>query len=176
VRGISIVGHETEQTYLDRTAARLRAAIDQMPAEHECQLGLWWGNGAPLHMTHDILERAETPEHIAGVVLIGNAVAAPCSEINCYIAPVSRGADVEDRGIDSNVDDHLAALVLDRFNSSAGIRPTMLRSPEPNGMILLRRDGRRRLFPFNLLFDADPRVLAEPNRPPSPVQDVEINF
>ncbi len=42
------------------------------------------------------------------------------------------------------------------------------------GPVLLRRDGRRRLFSFNLLFDADPRELAAAPRKPSPVQDTKL--
>ena len=49
------------------------------------------------------------------------------------------------------------------------------RAPGRDGITLLRRDGRRRVFPFNLLFDADPRKLAAPFRPPSPVQDVHLD-
>lgn len=175
VRGISIVGHMTEKTYVERTAARLRAAFGQLSPDHEGYLGVWWANGAPLEMTPDILKRAGAPDYIVGVVSIGQAIAVPWSEINCFITSAHRGADMALRAVDSSVDDHLANLVLDRFNSSSGIRATLLKAPGRDGTILLRRDGRRRLFPFNLLFDADPRVLAPPHRPPSPIQDVEID-
>jgi hypothetical protein len=126
---------------------------------------------APQH-THKIFGLADAPAHVAGVASIGQAVAVPWNEIHVFITSIPR--DVEKfAGVDSTVDDHLAERVLERFESSSGIRPTLLRAPGRESTILLRRDGRRRLFPFNLLFDTDPRALAGP-RPPSPVQDVQI--
>jgi hypothetical protein len=126
-------------------------------------------------MGTQILDRAAAPQHVAGAVSISQGVAVPWSEINCFIVPMERGLEDAQRIVDSSVDDHLAGLVLDRFDSSSGVRPTLLRAPDRDGMILLRRDGRRRIFPFNLLFDADPRVLAAPHRQPSPVQDTALD-
>ena len=114
------------------------------------------------------------PSNVVGLVFIGQAVAAPWSEISVFISFVNREADVNKRHVRSTVDDHLASLVLARFDSSSGLRPTVMRAPGRHGPTLLRRDGRRRIAPFNLLFDADPRTLAPPSRPPSPIQDTRL--
>jgi hypothetical protein len=175
VRGISIVGHQTEDEYLRRALSRVERALGQLSTDEECWVGLWWSNGAPIRAMNRLLETLRAPANVAGVSFIGQAVSVPWSEINCYITNVERGVDVSEFSVSSTVDDHLAKLVLDRFESSSGNRPALLRSPGPKGGTLLRRDGARRIHPFNLLFDADPRELAGPIRPPSPVQDVPLN-
>lgn len=175
VRGLAIVGRETEQSYLQRARRRIENALGQLSTDEECWVAFWWGNGAPVQATQGLLKAVNAPPNVAGLVFIGQAVAVPWSEINVFISMVHREADVESREIESTVDDALARLVLDRFESSSGLRPTILRAPGRNGAALLRRDGRRRIAPFNLLFDADPRKLAAPSRPPSPVQDTQID-
>ena len=54
-------------------------------------------------------------------------MAVPWSEINVFILGQDRFANTEGRVIDSALDDELAELVLDRFESSAGVRPTFIR-------------------------------------------------
>ena len=122
-----------------------------------------------------LLDSIAAPPNVVGLSFIGQAIAVPWSEINCYVLNVDREADVSQMQVESAVDDELAKLVLDRFESSSGNRPTLLKTPGSNGLPLIRRDGRRRVQPYNLLFDADPRAFAGPIRPPSPVQDVPLN-
>lgn len=174
----SLDGTVTLRAYDPRWAVRAprcrpgRAGAAARACRFHGGLGLWWGNGAALQHVHEILDLADAPAHVAGVASIGQAVAVPWNEIHVYVSSISRDAE-EFGGVDSTVDNHLAQRVLERFESSSGIRPTLLRARGRESPILLRRDGRRRVFPFNLLFDADPRALAGP-RPPSPVQDVQI--
>ena len=175
LRGLAIVGRETEETYLRRARDRIETALGQLSTDEECWVAFWWGNGAPVQATHGLLDAVNAPANVAGLVFIGQAVAVPWSEISVFIVNVDRDADVEGRHIESTVDDKLAGLVLDRFDSSSGLRPTVLRAPGRDGPTLLRRDGRRRIAPFNLLFDADPRKLAAPARRPSPVQDTPFD-
>lgn len=174
LRGISIVGHQTEERYLARCSSRVKRAVGQLDPTRESWLGLWWGNGAAPADILRILQLAEAPASIGGVVSVGQAVAVPWSEISCYVISLPRDLTAGNRIVDSTVDDHLASRVLERIESSSGIRATLLRAPGRESTILLRRDGRRRLFPFNLLFDSDPRRFASPYRPPSPVQDVQL--
>lgn len=175
VRGLAIVGHETEENYLRRALSKIQEALDQLSTDKECWVAFWWGNGAPLQATQGLLNALNAPSNVAGLVFIGQAVAVPWSEISIFIINVDREADLNELHVESTVDDRLAGLVLDRFDSSSGLRPTILRAPGRNGLTLLRRDGRRRITPFNLLFDADPRSLAPPSRSPSPVQDTPLD-
>lgn len=174
VRGIAIVGHETEPEYLRRARGRIESALGQLSTDAECWVALWWGNGAPIQSAPGLLASVNAPPNVAGIAFIGQAVSVPWSEISIFIVPIERGAPFDEVRVESTVNDDLATRVLERFESSSGIRPTLLRAPEKDGVTLLRRDGRRRIFPFNLLFDADPRRLAAPHRQPSPVQDSQI--
>lgn len=175
VRGLAIVGHETEVTYVKRARSAIRTAIDQLPSGQDSWVALWWGNGAPVEAAATLLESVDAPPNVGGVIFIGQSVAAPWSDISCYICEIPRGSDGSLKRVRSTVHDQLAQRVLERFQSSSGVRPTLLRAPGSDGADLLRRDGSRRLFPFNLLFDADPRALAAPHRPPSPVQDTRLD-
>jgi hypothetical protein len=176
VNGISIVGHYTEEQYLARLRSRVEDALAQLSAQSECWVAIWWGNGAPIASARDILTEINAPTNVEGLIFIGQAVAVPWSEISIYICQSPRGVDLGERHVSSTVDDHLAKLMLDRFDASSGVRPTLLRARGPSGATLMRRNGRRRIDPFNLLFDADPRVLSGPVRPPSPVQDVYLDM
>jgi hypothetical protein len=172
VRGISVVGHQTEDTYLCRARSAIKTAVDQLPRDQESWVALWWGNGAPTQAAADLLDSVDAPENVTGIVFIGQSIAVPWSQISCFIVQVPRGAEIGAHEMRSSVHAGLARRVMERYESSAGVRPTLLQTP--SGQDLLRRDGNRRLFPFNLLFDADPRKLAAPHRPPSPVQDVAL--
>jgi len=70
VRGVQIVAHESQPSYLKRAASRLSEAIGQMTAATENWLGLWWGNGVVLADTTEILSTASAPDRVAGVVSI----------------------------------------------------------------------------------------------------------
>jgi hypothetical protein len=175
VRGIAIVARQTEREYLLRARARIKHALGQLATDEECAVAFWWSNGTPLRATSGLLDAVDAPPNVTGLSFIGQAVAVPWSDISIFMTWVDREIATTDVEINSAVDDKLARLVLDRFESSSGLRPTLLRAPGRSGTTLLRRDGRRRIFPFNLLFDADPRKLAGPARPPSPVQNVYLD-
>ena len=171
-RGIAVVGHATEDSYVRRAEASVMQAIKQLPDDEEAWVALWWGNGVPPSTAAQMLDAVAAPDNVTGLLLLGQAVAVPWSNISCFALPLHRGEGWSDYHVDSTVDDTLAKRVLERFESSSGVRPTQLRTP--TNTTLLNRNGSRRLFPFNLLFDADPRVLALPHRPPSPVQDTGL--
>jgi len=175
VRGVAIVARQTEQEYLLRARARIEYALGQLNTAEECAVAFWWSNGSPLGATSGLLDAVHAPPNITGLAFIGQAVAVPWSNISIFMTWVDREANTAEVEINSGVDDRLAGLFLDRFESSSGLRPTLVRAPGRDGITLLRRDGRRRILPFNLLFDADPRKLASPFRPPSPVQNVYLD-
>jgi hypothetical protein len=174
LRGIAVVGHYTEGSYLARVRSRIQRALDQLPEGEDSWIAFWWGNGAPMEGVQQLLDSLKAPPHIAGLMFIGQAVAVPWADISCFILGAPRGAVPGQREVHSAVDDALAERVLERFDSSSGVRPTLLRSAGADAPQLMRRDGSRRLTPFNLLFDSDPRILSPPVRPPSPVQDTKI--
>jgi hypothetical protein len=176
VRGMAIIAHRSRETYVRRVVARLRAAIGQLPADgRECWLGLWWSNGAPLWAIGDAIVDMKLPDHVTAVLVLGQAVAVPWSQISVYMATIDPHAPApQGLSVTSKVDDELATRVLERFESSSGLRCTSLRAPGVDGAELLRRAGRRRILPTALLFDADPRQFAGSLRNPSPVQDVRL--
>jgi hypothetical protein len=105
-------------------------------------------------------------------MLIGQAIAVPWSESNVYVSASEPGiAPTADFQVESTMDDARATRILERFEGSSGVHATFLLAPD--GQVLFRRDGRARV-PFNLLFDADPRVFAAPTRSASPVHDVRL--
>jgi hypothetical protein len=175
-RGIAVVARETEDTYRRRVQSAVKRAITQLPPDGESLVALWWANGAPVAGSAAVLDEVRAPGNVSGLLFVGQSVAVPWAEISCFVMDIPRGQEVGEREVVSAVDDTLARRVIERFESSSGVRPTLLRSPGPQGIDVLRRDGGRRLFPFNLLFDADPRELAAPNRPPSPVQRTKLNY
>jgi hypothetical protein len=101
----------------------------------------------------------EIPEHVEGVFLVGCGVAFPDPQIHCYATPIHRGTgindDLEVASIEPNQGD-LAVTILELFERSSGIRPTLL---QVGSRVILRRDGAQRIWPFNLLMSADHPTL-----------------
>ena len=108
------------------------------------------------------METVEIPEHVQGVMFVGAGVIVPHAEIHYFTALASRDADAESSWAFQSYEEHelvqeFGAIALDRFQSSSGLRPTLVAEPnEPEPTPLLFRDGTRRIFPFNFLVDPDP--------------------
>lgn len=155
--GACIVGHYGEQNYAERLYRRFRDEIAlQLPDGAQGWAAFYWTNGAPLRTILTRLRWSDTPENIAGLVLVGDALAFPSANIHSFTFIAERGADSEivAQVASTNTTD-LGRLVLERFEASSGVRPTLLRDNQLH-RDLLRRDGTRRILPFSLLLDKDP--------------------
>jgi hypothetical protein len=89
------------------------------------------------------------------VFLVGCCIAFPHSQIHCFATPIHRevGEDYEVAVASMDPDqDELASIILERFERSSGVRPTLLKIGQRT---LLKRDGSARIWPYNLLMDAD---------------------
>lgn len=155
LKGSVIVGRGGEPNYVRRALARIGDALRQLPSKDECWVALFWSNGAPVVEVLESLIWEDLPEHVVGLVFVGSAVAFPHADIHNFANYAPRGADLaEPPPVESTFDEHFAMLVRERFERSSGLRLTLLRGP--GGHDLLRRDGRRRIVPYNLLMDDDP--------------------
>lgn len=156
LRGAVLVGHGSEKAYALRVSRRVEQAARQLPTRDECWVAIYWSNGAPVNEVAAMLRWTDIPDHVAGVVLIGCGVAFPHRNIDCYVVPIERDHPPDaERVVASQEDDmdDVARLVIERFERSSGVRATLLYGAQ---RLILRRDGSRRILPFNLLLDADP--------------------
>lgn len=162
--GATMVAHGVERSYLHRLGRLIAEVIEkgQLPAEDQGWVAFYWSNGAPLNVVADFVPWDELPERVAGVMFMGSGVDFPMPMIHNFVHVLGRGAD--DSGtllvssklgdlVGSKPADDVAAKVLRRFEHSSGVRPTVLRA---HGRELVRRDGSRRILPYNLLLDTDP--------------------
>ena len=156
--GVTIVGHGSEASYNRRLRLRLRnEVLRQIPKSGDAWAAFYWTNGTPISSLISELRWEEFPQGLAGIILLGDAVAFPHANIHSYIFIIPRGAVLGGQKIvSSEVSENLARLVAERFENSSGVRPTLLSATENRRRVeLLRRDGSRRIMPFNLLMDKD---------------------
>lgn len=155
LRGSSIVGHGSEESYVRRVVRRVEQAVRQLPAEDECMVAVYWSNGAPAQKVAAGIDWNALPLYISGVVLVGCGVAFPDRQIHCFVMPIWSASDAATRQVRSQNEgqDDYAKLVLERFERSSGIRPALIYGGKRR---IIDRDGSRRILPFNLLLDADP--------------------
>jgi hypothetical protein len=168
LRAATIVGHGSEDDYVRRVVRRVEQAVRQLPAHDECMVAVYWSNGAPARKVAAGIDWNKLPPYISTLLLLGCGVAFPDRTIHCYMLPVRR----REHGVPDHVfsqnegQDDYAKLVLDRFERSSGIRPSLVYG---GNRVIIRRDGTRRILPFNLLLDADPpeqwRALPHPLAP-----------
>jgi hypothetical protein len=165
--GAVIAAHYTEQRYLERVRERIETALRQLDPADDCWVALWWSNGAPALAVHQALTIIDLPAHVQGVLLLGAAVAFPDPEIHYYAIMLPR-EELADQSEDFSIvspDDHpLAGLVFGAFERSSGVRPTFLVDPvgvRSKRQPLIFRDGKRPIFPFNLLIGPDPEGARE---------------
>lgn len=159
-----IVGHGTEESYTRRLSQRFGQALPQLGPDQECWVAFHWSNGASIDMVRHTLALTHVPDHIAGIILIGS-VAIP-GQLDNYVtllpAPFE-GKAREEWQSDTSVEDAKAVLAF--VDQSSGVRPTCMRVPGPRRMEpFLRRDGARRILPFNLLLSPDPETFRSHSR------------
>jgi hypothetical protein len=154
-----MVGHDSEESYLSRLQDRLRTAIEQLPLEEESWVAFHWTNGASVRSAFDAIDWATLPEHLAGVMFVGDAVVFPDPRIHVFTLAHPRGAErSEQLPMNSTLDDDYARLMLERVDATAGVRATLLRGRVGPGRSrqLLRRNGDPAILPFNLVLSGDP--------------------
>lgn len=157
LRGAVIVGHGSEQAYANRVGRRVAQAVRQLPTSDPCWVAIYWSNGAPFETVARSIPWEGIPEHVLGIILVGGGVSWPDARVHFFATALGRNAPAEaDHQLDSVEPEpemkELAGLVLGVFERSSGVRPTLLAAGDE---ILIRRDGSRRILPFNLLMDSD---------------------
>jgi hypothetical protein len=158
--GIAIAGHFGESNYVRRLSLRLeKEIIEQIPPGNSGWAAFYWTNSAPIDLVLSHLRWGEIHDGIEGIIFVGDAVAFPHANIHSYSLISPNGAEPEGESIvRSTASDTRAMAVLERFERSTGVRATLLSARTERGQIeLLRRDGTRRILPFNLLLDEDPK-------------------
>jgi hypothetical protein len=154
LRGITATAQDSEPDYIRRLGRKLNKALGQLPEGEECWVAFHWTNGATQAQVAAAIDWSAVPERVAGIEMIGSAVAFPDREIHVFRLVLRRGAEAEgDPWLESTRDEDYAQVVLGRVESSSAIRATLLRVGQVD---LVSRDGSRRILPFNLLTDADP--------------------
>jgi hypothetical protein len=158
LRGAAIVGHGSEERYANRVAKRVEQAVRQLPTDDECWVAILWSNGAPLREVANTIRWDDIPRHVRGILLVGSGVAFPHRNIHVFVMPVERDrdadADIELQTLNAEEGmQELAALILGHFERSSGVRATLLYG---GARELVRRDGNKRILPFNLMLDPDP--------------------
>lgn len=174
--GSVIVAHGTEANYSRRVASRVSQALRQLPATDECWVALYWTNGESAPAIADQIDWSEIPEHIAGIMFVGAVVAFPHRNIDVFVQGLPRDVRSSDeRVVESALDDHFAATVLNRVERSTAVRASMLRGRiRGKRRQILRRDGSERIPPFVLLIDRDPVNLEVPGVTPRSVPGAKI--
>jgi hypothetical protein len=154
------VGHGTEASYVRRLRNRFGEAIDQLPRDDACWIAFHWTNGAPVALVRQALASLAVPDHIVGILLVGS-VGTPGRLDNYlvwFLAPFDEEGETEWQSDDVE----LAKTIFERVNESAGVRPTHMRVPWAGAMVdFLKRDGSRRIDPYNLVLSPDPEDVIQ---------------
>ena len=161
--GVVVAAHSGESNYTRRVRNRLfKEAARQLPLLQTGWVALYWTNGAPIAAITKAL-RSGFPKHIEGVILVGDAIFFPSRVIHCFtwILPANSFDTEGVTRVASEANDARAQNILDGFERSSGVRATLLTALKDGCRTeLLRRDGRRRILPFNLLLGVDPPYWA----------------
>jgi hypothetical protein len=166
---VSVVAHGSESTYRRRLIGRLiNEAAKQVPEGDRGWAAFFWTNGIPARDILKELRWEEVPERIAGLVLVGDAVAFPSPNVHSYYLPLPRKmpADAKSELLSSETS-RTGDIVLSAIETSSGVRATLVadRSTDPPRE-LLRRDGARRIQPFQFMMDRDRGEFARRAVPP----------
>jgi hypothetical protein len=155
---VAIVGHGGQRNYARRVRLRLeQEAARQISASGLGWAAFYWTNGAPFAEVISRLDWNAIPERVVGLIFVGDAIAFPHGNIHSFTVFAPRGVNSGETEITSTIHSGLAQAVFERFQVSSGVRATLLVGSEDRDRIeLLRRDGKRRILPFNLLMDRDP--------------------
>lgn len=151
-----VVAHGTREQYVRRLAATISEHLSQLPGSDVGWMAFHWSNGAPLDLIAEAIVQANLPEHIAGVMLGGSAIILDGQMHHMLVAALRR-SDGGDMVVHSKVEGFDPGPIVDGFEASVGVRPTILRVPGRHGpRELLARDGSEPLWPFNILLSPDP--------------------
>lgn len=158
LRGASIVGHGSEDRYALRVSRRVEQAVRQLPVHDDCWVAILWSNGAPVAEVAKTIRWDQIPLHINGVFLLGSGVAFPDRHIHNYVVPIPRDlpshAETDLQTLDEVEGmEALAAVILKQFERSSGVRATLVYG---GAREILKRDGSKRIYPFNFLLTPDP--------------------
>jgi|SRR5665647_2814 len=147
--------HGTREQYLRRLTASINEHLGQLPDSDVGWMAFHWGNGAPFRLIAEALADVNLPEHVAGVILGGSAVILD-GQMHDLLMVCPRESSGE-MVFHSTVEGFDPGPVFEGFETSVGVRPTILRVPGDCGpRELLARDGSEPLWPFNLLLSPDP--------------------
>ena len=151
-----VVAHGTREQYVRRLAATISEHLSQLPSSDVGWMAFHWSNGAPLDLIAEAIVQADLPEHIAGVMLGGSAIILD-GQMHHMLVAALRSSVGGDMVVHSKVEGFDPSPIIHGFESSAGVRPTILRVPGQRGpRELLARDGSEPLWPFNILPSPDP--------------------
>jgi len=140
--------------------------VRQLPPDDDCWVAILWSNGAPIADVARAIRWGELPDRVQGVMLLGSCVAFPDRRIHNYFLRIPRGMDphiaMEVQTLDEIEGmDKLASVVLRHFERSSGVRATLVHG---GGREILRRDGSRRIHPFNFMLAPDPEGAGRSTR------------
>lgn len=155
-----VVAHGSQPEYVARMTSTITDALSQLPATGEGWIALHWGNGAPHDVIADAVRQIDLPEHVAGVMLVGSAIVLD-GRMHHALTLIPRDSAPEgERVVSSRVEGFDFAPIMRWFESSAGVRPAILRVPiEGELEELIVRDGSEVVWPFNVLLAPDPRTV-----------------
>jgi hypothetical protein len=165
ISGTVVVGHGTEDIYATRLRRRFEEALAQLAADRPSWLAFWWSNGAPVEALARALVDVDVPEHVVGLILLGTLLPLPDPMLHNFVVFRDAPFDAEpEKTIRSTADDHVATTLFEAIEATAGVRTAVVRVPGADGEWheILRRDGGRRILPFNLVFGRDPEQLERP--------------
>lgn len=150
-----VAAHGTREQYVRRLTATMNDHLSQLPDSNVGWMAFHWSNGAPFHLIAEALAGADLPEHIAGVILAGSAIILDGHMHDMLMAcPRNSSGDMV---FFSTIDGFDPSLIFEGFETSVGVRPTILRVPgDQRPRELLVRDGSEPFWPFNILLSPDP--------------------
>lgn len=170
LRGVSIVGHGSEASYVRRVGRRVVQAVRQLPVTtDECWVAIFWSNGAPVETVFAAIPWDEIPTHIVGLIFVGCGVILGDPQVHCFTTRLPRDSRASDPLVTRSAAtipgaDEVAGMIFSAFEQSSGVRPTLLRA---GTRTLLHRIGQQRILPFNLLLSPDPEGIGR-NSPTGP--------
>lgn len=151
-----VAAHGTRQQYVRRLAAAISEHLSQLPDQDVGWMAFHWGNGAPLDLIREAILEADLPQHIAGVILAGSAIILD-GRMHHMLVIALRASEAGELVVDSKIEGFDPRPIIDGFEVSVGVRPTILRVPGGEGpREILARDGSEPLWPFNILASPDP--------------------
>lgn len=150
-----------EDHYLRRINTRIAQAARQTSGATAWP-ALLWNNGAPVASISRAIDWQSMPGHIKGLAVVGTAVTFPIPLLHHFRMLLPRG--VTDGSTDwwTEYPVETVAQIFDGIDRSSGVRAVLLGACRPSGrpLELLRRDGTRRVLPFNFYVEPDPVPVA----------------